>query len=64
MARKVQVILSDDLDENLSADETAFEVRAILQETGLPAKKSRDWFVVGLWLAIAAVAGGAVYLLS
>ncbi len=34
----------------------------IEQETGIPAKKSRDWFVVGVWLGIAAVFVGMLYL--
>jgi hypothetical protein len=48
MARKVQVILSDDLDENLSADETvAFSLDGTSYEIDLAdknAKEMRDVF--------------------
>ena len=43
MARKVQVILSDDLDENLSADETvSFALDGTTYEIDLSEKNARE----------------------
>lgn len=43
MARKVQVILSDDLDENLSADETvSFALDGTAYEIDLSEKNARE----------------------